>query len=108
MSGALSRSQWVKLPSRARMPLMFQVTIFMQAPKCRQPERMTGGARTLRRRACSSFSDGEAGPAAAGRNRVRILDLEGLAHQIVNEVDHRATHVNERQLVDQHRRAIAL
>ena len=53
-------------------------------------------------------SDGEAGPAAAGCNGVRVPDLERLAHQIVDEIDHRAAHIDQRQIVDQHRRAVLL
>ena len=51
-------------------------------------------------------SDGKAGAAAAGGNRVRIPDLERLAHQVVDEVDHRAAHIDERQIVDQHGGAV--
>ena len=50
----------------------------------------------------------KAGAAAAGRDGVRVPDLEGLAHQVVDEVDHRAAHVDQRQIVDQHGRAVLL
>src|SRR5262245_57533104 len=53
-------------------------------------------------------SHGETGAAAAGRDRVRILDLEGLAHQIVDEIDDGATQIDERQLVDQDGGAVLL
>src|SRR4051812_19594463 len=52
--------------------------------------------------------NGEAGAAAAGGDGVRVLDLEGLAHQVVDEVDHRAAHIDQRQIVDQDRGAILL
>src|SRR5215470_7290445 len=46
-------------------------------------------------------SDGEAGAAAARCDGVGVLDLEGLAHQVVDEIDDRAAHIDERQLVDE-------
>ena len=52
-------------------------------------------------------SHGEAGAAAAAGNRIRILDLEGLAQKIVDKVDLGARHVDQRNRVDQHGRAIA-
>src|SRR5262249_24822735 len=39
---------------------------------------------------------------------VGILDLEGLAHQVVDEVDDRTAHVDQRQLVDEYGRAVLL
>ena len=76
---------------RALTPLMFQVTIFMRdLPAC------AGG-----------LEDREAGAAAAGRDGVADSDLEGLAHQVVDEIDHRAAHIDERQIVDQNGRAVA-
>ena len=38
---------------------------------------------------------------------MRVLDLEGLADQVVDEVDLRAAHIVERHGVDQHLGAVA-
>src|SRR5690349_17928120 len=80
---------------RARMPLMFQVVIFMGAlvpSPCREWERV----RALER---------EARAAAAGGRGIRVLDLEGGADQVVDEVDLGACEVFERHGVDQDLRA---
>ena len=37
-----------------------------------------------------------------------VLDLERLADQVVDEIDDRAVHVLQRDLVDQHARAVPL
>ena len=46
-------------------------------------------------------------PAAAGRDRLRVLDLERRADQIVDEVDFGTGHIIDRHAVDQHYRAVA-
>src|SRR6478736_9057963 len=46
--------------------------------------------------------DREAGSAAAARDGVGILDLEGLAKEVVDEVNLRSRHVDEGEAVDQH------
>src|SRR5690242_9080630 len=53
-------------------------------------------------------SDREAGSAAARGDGVRVPDLEGLADEVVDEVDLGAVHVDERHLVDQHARLALL
>jgi len=50
--------------------------------------------------------DRKAGPAAAGRDRVGILDLERLADQIVDIIDLGAAHEFEAERVDQDRRVV--
>src|SRR4051812_1252855 len=65
------------------------------------PARSTGST-------AGSASDREARPAPAGRDRVRVLDLERLADEVVDEIDHRAVHVLQRDLVDEDGRAVAL
>src|SRR5205085_12143699 len=49
----------------------------------------------------------EADPAAAGRHRVRVLHLERLPHQVVDEVELRAAHIFEADGVDEDGRAVA-
>lgn len=46
-------------------------------------------------------SDREAGSAPTGCNGVGIPDLEGLTDQVIDKVDHRSTHINERQIVNE-------
>src|SRR5471032_53741 len=52
-------------------------------------------------------SDREADAAAAGRHGVRVLDLERLAHQIVDEIDFRTLHIFERDRIDEDHGAVA-
>jgi hypothetical protein len=39
---------------------------------------------------------------------MRVADLEGLANDVIDEVDLGAVHIGQRDLVDQHRRAVLL
>src|ERR1700759_229158 len=54
------------------------------------------------------LGDPERGPAAAGRDHVRVVDLEAGALQTVDEVDHRALHVRQARIVDQQANALVL
>src|SRR5215207_9459499 len=49
----------------------------------------------------SSLLERERGAAAAGGGRLGILDLERLADEVVDEIDDRAFHVLQRDLVDE-------
>src|ERR1700733_480779 len=49
----------------------------------------------------------EAGAATAGRGGLWVVDLEGRANEIVDEIDFGAGHVIERNRVDQHHHAAA-
>src|SRR5262245_64069779 len=51
-------------------------------------------------------SNREAGAAAAGGGRLRVVDLERGADQVVHEIDLGAGKIAERNLVDQHGRAV--
>src|SRR3569833_3525258 len=53
-------------------------------------------------------SDGEAGAAAAGGGRVGIVDAEGGAHQVVDEIDLRASQERHRSRIAQHHGRVAL
>src|SRR4051794_3987892 len=50
----------------------------------------------------------ERGAAAAGGGRLGVLDLERLADEVVDEIDDRAFHVLQRDLVDEDLRAVLL
>src|SRR6185369_2144486 len=54
-----------------------------------------------RRNLCEN-SDGETGAAPAGRGGIGIVDLEGLADQVVGEIDFRARQEIQRHRIDQH------
>jgi hypothetical protein len=64
-----------------------------------------GAGRTCRPR---SGLDREAGAAAAGGGGVGVLDLEGGADQLVGEVDLGASHVGQRDGINQDGGAVAL
>lgn len=49
-----------------------------------------------------AFSDRKTGPAATGRGRVRVLDLERRADQLCGKVDLRPLQKLQAHLVDQH------
>jgi hypothetical protein len=49
----------------------------------------------------------EAHPAAAGGDRIRVLDPERLAHQVVDEIELGAFQHFERHRIDQHGRPVA-
>src|SRR5579871_4452353 len=53
-------------------------------------------------------SDREAGAAAAARGGVRVLDLEGLADQVIDEVDLGPADIGKGDRIDQNRGAVAL
>ena len=54
------------------------------------------------------WSDRKARAAAAGRLHIRIVDLEGLPDQVVDEVDPRAAQEIQRHRIDEHHRAFLL
>ena len=54
------------------------------------------------------FGDPERGTAAAGRDHVRVVDLEAGALETVDEVDHRALDVGQARAVDQQADALVL
>src|SRR5262245_9913278 len=98
ISGALSPSQCARLPSRALMPLMFQVTTFMECSGRIDQAILRDGQSRFGSRQASPVagrravpltpSNGKAGAAAAGCHGVGISDLERLSHQIIDEINH--------------------
>ena len=83
---------------RARIQHRLRADETETKPCCAEPER---GAR-------HGALNGEARTAAAGCGGLRIVDLEGAAHQVVDEVDARAAQIFEGGLIDQHGRAVTL
>ncbi len=55
----------------------------------------------------SGWLQRKTGAAAAGRDRLRVLDLERGADQVVDEVDLGTGHITDRHRVDQHHGAVA-
>src|SRR5260221_3756836 len=90
MSGCAVSSQARTLVSRALIELTFQVATLT----------------TFRRLGRSGDREGVA--AAAGRGGVRVLDLEGGAHHVLDEIDLGAVEEVERGVVDDDLHAVAL
>ena len=65
----------------------------------RSPTRASASTPSIER-AAALASDREADAAAAGGDRVGVLDLERLAHQVVDEIELRAAHHLQRDRVD--------
>src|SRR6185437_8231680 len=76
-------------------------------PAMRSACRRRGRRWSGRRVAANLKLQREAGAAAAGRLGLRIVDLERSADQIVDIIDLGAGKETERNLVDQHGRAVA-
>src|SRR5258708_8586184 len=90
MSGCAVSSQARTLVSRALIELTFQVATLT----------------TIRRLGRSGDREGVA--AAAGRGGVRVLDLEGGAHHVLDEIDLGAVKEIERGIVDDDLHPVAL
>src|SRR5258708_1786190 len=77
----------------------------------RQPNRRQGcraAAGRSDRRDLFLVRDAERGAATAGRDHVRVLDLEAGALEAVDEVDRRARHVREALAIDEQADALVL
>src|SRR5262249_40782680 len=100
MSGAKSLTHWVTASMRALSELTFQVAMRMAASSGLSRQASIGAAANEARGKLGELN-GKAGAAAAGGFGERIVDLERLTDQVVGEVDLRAAHIFERNLVDQ-------